>query len=132
MYANLDILMQKLSKSDFRSRFHLKEKDKEYVYKHGMDTMREQAREMLSRRVGDAEPENDGKQTPMKGHPVFISQHATACCCRGCIEKWHRIEKGHKLSEEELEYLTNVIMKYIENEMVGYQYIDDMPTLFDF
>ncbi len=29
-----------------------------------------------------AEPRNDGKQTPFRGHPVFTAQHATATCCR--------------------------------------------------
>ena len=59
----------------------------------------------------------DGKQTPMKGHPVFIAQHATALCCRGCMEKWHHIGKGRELTEGEIEYTVSVLMRYIREEM---------------
>jgi hypothetical protein len=49
---------------------------------------------------------NDGKQTPMKGQPVFIAQHATTTRCRGCISKWHGIEKSRALSENKARNLT--------------------------
>ena len=60
---------------------------------------------------------NDGKQTPMRGHPVFIAQHATATCCRGCIYKWHKMRPGKELSKVQQEYLVDVIMTWIEGEM---------------
>lgn len=72
-------LFTRLSRSDFRSRFHLTEKDKAYVREKGMDTIRSHARDFVEKRLSSEAPENDGKQTPMKGHPVFIAQHATAC-----------------------------------------------------
>ena len=65
----------------------------------------------------DFEIANDGKQTPMRGHPVFVAQHATATCCRGCLEKWHRIPKGRDLTWEEQEYVVDVIMEWISREM---------------
>lgn len=55
----------------------------------------------------------------MKGHPVFIAQHATATCCRSCLEKWHHIEKGKKLNEYEIKYIVRVIMTWIKKEMEG-------------
>lgn len=112
-----DGLFVRLSRSAFRSRFHLAQKDKQYVLDKGMDTIRNHAGDFISKRLGPAHPVNDGKQTPMKGHPVFIAQHATACCCRGCLEKWHRIPAGRELTESEQEYVTDVIMEWIRREM---------------
>jgi len=60
---------------------------------------------------------NDGKQTPMKGHPVFIAQHATATCCRECIRKWHKMQPGKELSQVQQDYLVDVIMTWIQREM---------------
>lgn len=112
----MNCLFDRLAKSNFRSRFHLKEKDKEYVREKGMDEIMDHAYSFIDKRLSTLN-ENDGKQTPMRGHPVFISQHATATCCRGCIEKWHNIKKEKELTEDEKEYLVNVIMKWISKEM---------------
>ena len=85
--------LQALSKSKFRSGFKLKEKEKEYIKEKGMDTIESHAYDFITKRLAPKEIINDGKQTPMKGHPVFIAQHATATCCRGCLYKWHQIRK---------------------------------------
>ena len=114
---NIDIMLEKLSKSKFRSSFHLKKKMKEYVSIKGMNVIREHAYNLILARLADEYPKNDGKQTPMKGHPVFIAQHACACCCRQCLEKWHYISMGKRLSDLEIEYIVNLIMKWIELEM---------------
>jgi exodeoxyribonuclease V alpha subunit len=66
------------------------------------------------KRIAPQYPKNDGKQTPMRGHPVFIAQHATATCCRGCIQKWHGIKKGKALSDMEIQFLVEVIMRWIK------------------
>jgi len=110
-------LFARLAQSNFRSRFILKAADKAYVREKGMDKIRSHACDFISKRLAPAEPVNDGKQTPMKGHPVFIAQHATACCCRGCLEKWHRIPKGKELTREQQEYVVNVLMAWIERQM---------------
>ena len=60
---------------------------------------------------------NDGKQTPMKGHPVFIAQHATGTCCRGCLEKWHKISKGVALTDNQVNYVVALIMEWIKKEL---------------
>lgn len=113
---NIDKILYSLSKSKFRSSFHLKEKDKEYIKDKGMDKMREHAKDFITKRLAPKVINNDGKQTPYKGHPVFISQHATATCCRSCLYKWHKIDMNKTLSEEEIDYIVNIIMKWIENE----------------
>lgn len=107
----------KLSKSKFRSSFHLSKKDKEYVTNKGLDKIREHAYDFVKKRLAPSQILNDGKQTPMRGHPVFIAQHATATCCRGCLYKWHKIKAGTNLSCEQIEYVVNVIMKWIIKEM---------------
>ena len=61
--------------------------------------------------------ENDGKQTPMRGHPVFISQHATATCCRGCLYKWHHISKNRKLTSHEIDFIVCLIMEWIKKDL---------------
>ncbi len=110
-------LFYRLSKSKFRSRFHLKENDKEYIQNRGMKTIREHGYDFISKRLAPPVIPNDGKQTPMKGHPVFIAQHATACCCRECLWKWHGIPKGRGLTPDEIKYILDVICAWIEGEM---------------
>ena len=113
----MDDILYRLSKSKFRSSFHLNKKLKEYVNDKGIEKIKEHAYDFINKRLRPKEILNDGKQTPMKGHPVFISQHATATCCRSCLYKWHKIEKEKELSNEEVEYIVNIIIKWIESEM---------------
>lgn len=108
-----------LGRSKFRSSFHLKQKDIDYINEKGLDTIREHARELIAKREAPAVIPNDGKQTPMKGHPVFVAQHATATCCRECIRKWHKIQPGRELSRIQQEYLVDVIMTWIEKEITN-------------
>ena len=82
-----------------------------------MDTIRQHAEEFIAKREAPAYIANDGKQTPMRGHPVFIAQHATATCCRECIRKWHKMQPGKELSQVQQEYLVDVIMTWIQKEM---------------
>lgn len=118
---NLEDLFERLSQSKFRSGFHLKEKDKKYVLDKGGDKIREHAKEFVSQRLASAVIPNDGKQTPMKGHPIFIAQHATACCCRGCLEKWHHFPRGKELTEEQQDYVVDVLMEWVGRQMEGYE-----------
>ena len=83
-----------LKQSKFRSRFKLSQKDRDCIAAKGLETIKEHAFQFINSRVAPDFPKNDGKQTPMRGHPVFIARHATATCCRKCIHKWHGIEKG--------------------------------------
>ena len=109
--------LEKLSRSKFRSSFHLKEKDRKYVREKGMDTIRRHAQDFVRQKLAPAYPKNDGKQTPMHGHPVFIAQHACACCCRGCLNKWYRVPKGVPLTDVQQEKIVNLLMTWIEKEM---------------
>ena len=114
---HLTDLFERLSKSTFRSRFHLSKKDKEYIAEKGLATIRKHAEDFVAKRLAPAVIPNDGKQTPMRGHPVFIAQHATGCCCRGCFFKWHHIPAGRQLTGEEQQYAVAVLMAWIEKQV---------------
>ena len=109
--------LNSLKKSKFRSSFHLKIKDKQYVYEKGIETIEKHAYDFVMKRLSPKIINNDGKQTPMHGHPVFIAQHATATCCRNCLYKWHKIEKNKQLNKNEIDYIVLIIMSWIKEEM---------------
>src|SRR5690242_17172991 len=98
---DLDEIFERLQHSAFRRRFRLREKERQYLERKGLDVILAHGRDFIEARLAPALPPNDGKQTPMRGHPIFIAQHATGTCCRGCLEKWHAIPKGHELTEPE-------------------------------
>lgn len=114
---NSEVIINNLSKSKFRSSFKLKDIDIKYVKDKEMDTIKRHAYDFITKRLAPKDIKNDGKQTPMKGHPVFIAQHATATCCRTCLYKWHHIPKDKQLSQEEIDYVVNIIMKWINREI---------------
>ena len=92
-------------------------KELEYIKEKGLDTIYSHSCDFIRDRIAPAEPTNDGKQTPMRGHPVFIAQHATATCCRGCIEKWHQFPQHRELTKSEQEYLVSIIMEWIKQQL---------------
>jgi hypothetical protein len=109
-------LFERLQRSKFRSKFHLTGKDREYVAVRSPEVMAAHARDLIARRLAPAEPRNDGKQTPYRGHPVFVAQHATGTCCRSCLEKWHGMRKGVELSVEQQDRVVDVILEWIYRE----------------
>ena len=113
----IDDYLTKLSKSKFRSSFHLKEKDKLYIEEKGMDTIKSHAYDFINKRLAPKDILNDGKQTPMRGHPVFIAEHATATCCRKCLEKWYHIPSNRRLTDKEIDFIVNIIMAWIDKEI---------------
>ena len=112
----VDEALAKLQKSKFRSGFHLDERNVKYIDEKGLDVIRSHAADFVAKRFAPAEIPNDGKQTPMRGHPVFIAQHACACCCRGCLNKWYRVPQGRALTESEQRRIVNLLMAWIEKE----------------
>lgn len=112
----IDEALAKLQKSKFRSGFHLTKKDIDYINEKGLDVIRTHAANFVAKRLAPAEIPNDGKQTPMRGHPVFVAQHACACCCRGCLNKWYRVPQGRALTRTEQQKTVNLLMAWIEKE----------------
>lgn len=113
---NLDKIFEALSKSAFRRKFHLQGKDLIYLQTKGLPTVIAHAQDFIAKRLAPAMIDNDGRQTPFRGHPVFVAQHATASCCRGCLEKWHGIPKGHALTPDQEAYIIEVLERWLQNE----------------
>jgi hypothetical protein len=116
---DLDAVFEKLAGSPFRAKFRLGPKDRAYLESRGMDVIAEHARDFVGKRLAPAEPLNDGRQTPWRGHPVFVAQHATATCCRSCLAKWHGIPAGRELSAEEQAHVVRAIERWLGEAREG-------------
>ncbi len=120
LLSDRDIIIERklyeLSKSRFRSSFHLRRYMIEYIDNNGFDIIGRHAKDFINVKLGPVFPKNDGHQTPMRGHPVFIAMHACACCCRGCLEKWHGIPRGRLLKNTEKNYIYCLLMMWIKSE----------------
>jgi predicted Fe-S protein YdhL (DUF1289 family) len=112
----LDDVFDALARSDFRRRFRLAARERAYLAEKGLPTVLDHARDFVARRLAPAAPPNDGRQTPFRGHPVFVAQHATATCCRGCLEKWHGIRRGHALGDEERAHVVAALERWLASE----------------
>lgn len=110
----IDQALEKLERSKFRSSFYLTKKERLYIEEKGMAVMRRHATDFVRQKLAPADPVNDGKQTPMHGHPVFKAMHATACCCRGCLNKWYKVSLHRELTETEQEKIVNLLMAWVE------------------
>lgn len=114
----IDVKLDSLSKSKFRSSFHLNNKMIDYCRTKGYKKIVSDAYDIINKRLKPAYISNDGNQTPMSQvHPVFIAQHACGCCCRGCLNKWHKIPKDKELNNYEVNYIVSLLMKWIEKEV---------------
>ena len=116
----IDQALDKLGRSKFRSGFSLTKKEKLYIEEKGMVVMRQHAVDFVRQKLAPADPPNDGKQTPMHGHPVFKAMHATACCCRGCMNKWYKIPLHKGLTESQQEKVVNLLMAWLERQYMGH------------
>lgn len=117
MIDRYDAAFTRLAKSNFRSRFHLSAADRSYIAEKGMETIRSHCAEFIRTRLAPASPPNDGKQTPMRGHPVFKAQHACACCCRNCLANWWKVPRGTPIPVEQQRGIVDFLMAWIEREM---------------
>lgn len=115
-YPNLHALFEALGRSSFRSRFRLRAQEQAYLHAKGMATVAEHARRFIAERLAPAVIGNDGQQTPMRGHPVFVAQHATATCCRQCLQQWHKIATGRALTLQEQAYVLEVLLYWIQQQ----------------
>lgn len=117
---NIEEALFKLGKSKFRSRFHLDAADREYIRKVGMDKLRLHAADFVRTKLAPAEPENDGKQTPMRGHPVFKAMHGCAMCCRSCLNKWYQVALHRELTAAQQEKIVNFLLAWVEKELKNF------------
>ena len=125
---SLDDVFAGLSRSAFRRKFRLRTREQAYLQDRGLDTVLEHARTFVAERLAPASPRNDGKQTPYRGHPVFVAQHATACCCRGCLEKFHGIPRGHALTFEQQDHVIAALERWLRAEEAHHELTEPRNT----
>lgn len=116
---DLDQVFVRLGSSAFRRRFRLGPREQDYLRAKGMETILAHARDFIDRRLAPAQPANDGKQTPYRGHPVFVAQHATATCCRSCLAKWHGMPANKALTGEEQGHVAAAIERWLRTQAGG-------------
>jgi Domain of unknown function (DUF4186) len=116
---DLDHKLDAITRQPFRAKFHLApgSRDRSIAMVRGPTAMRAHARDIIATRLAPAAPRNDGRQTPYRGHPVFVAQHATGTCCRSCLAKNHQIAAGHELDAAERDQVVAVICRWIEREL---------------
>jgi hypothetical protein len=113
MSRDLDEVLGRLARSSIRRRFHLRAAERDYLERRGLDTVMSHGEKFFEERLAPENPPNDGKQTPMHNHPIFVAQHGTGTCCRGCLEKWHGIPRGHALTADEMAYIMSVLRRWL-------------------
>ncbi|RYZ63629.1 MAG: DUF4186 domain-containing protein [Proteobacteria bacterium] len=109
-------LFDRLSRSEFRSGFRLNSKDAHYLKSKGLARVMIHGREFVIDRLAPAQPFKDGAQTPTRGHPVFVAQHATGTCCRPCLSKYHAIELNRELTDHEVKKVVLVIGEWLQRQ----------------
>ncbi len=114
---DLDEVFRRLAASSFRRKFQLQGRELAYLEMWSVPHVMKQAADLIRTRLAPAEPKNDGRQTPWRNHPVFVAQHATATCCRGCLEKTHAIAKGHALDAAELKHVLDAIERWLTQQL---------------
>lgn len=119
--SDMDDIFACPARSKFRRRFRRGPKERNYLAGKGVETIRGHAAGFVATRLAPADTRNDNRQTPMRGHPVFLAQHATATCCRGCLAKWHGIPQGRPLTGAEQARIVVILMRWIEGGGHGMQ-----------
>lgn len=127
--TNWEELKPRLAQSAFRSKFKLHAAELRYIAEKGLPAVEKQCRDFVVSRLAVAEPDNDGRQTPWKGHPCFVAQHATGACCRGCLEKWQGIPRGRPMNEREAASVTANLMHWIGEHSEGVENLPHTPEL---
>lgn len=85
----------------------------------GLSGMRQAATNRLRNSVGapSSQLPREGRQTPFSGNAIYYAQHATATCCRRCIEAWHGIEREQPLTDQQIGYMTELVMHFIQKRI---------------
>lgn len=110
-------LKGKLADAGRLEKFVLAEPEQEYVTSRGMEILRLHAADFVNKRLAPANPKNDGRQTPTKGHPVFIAQHACGCNDRSSVEEFFGYEMGRELTGDEVDKIVDSILRWIQDHL---------------
>lgn len=88
-----------------------------HAQRKGRDQLKDAARDRLRKYLAVAEPPRDGRQTPLEGNAIFYAQHATATCCRTCLEYWHDIPRGRPLTDAEYNYCVSLVDLFLDEKL---------------
>ena len=92
-----------------------------YAHRKGKSALWLAARNTIIKAVANPSHPAQGRQTPRENKPtanaIHYAQHATASCCRLCLEEWHGIARDQPLTPDQVGYLTQLAMLYIETRM---------------
>jgi hypothetical protein len=124
-FDDVDYTFSELRHEMIRHHFwhvEIDERARNHALRKGRVALLVAADKRLATSVGRENPYRDGRQTPFEGNVLYYAQHATASCCRTCIEYWHDIPKGRPLTTGELTYLGRLLERFIA---------DRLPTLPD-
>lgn len=90
-----------------------------HAIRKGRINLYEAAHQRIATSVGRSRDDNprDGRQTGFTDNTLFYAQHATASCCRTCIEYWHGIPADRGLADGEVEYLTELVTRYLDERL---------------
>lgn len=90
-----------------------------HAKRKGREGLRVAAEQRLEKSVGPSRSEifRDGTQTKLHGNILHYAQHATATCCRKCIEAWHGIPREQPLTSTEMGYMVELVMLYVNERM---------------
>jgi hypothetical protein len=88
-----------------------------HARRKGRARLRKAVEKRITKSIGPAEPSFDGRQTPVAGNSIYYAQHATASCCRKCLEEWHGVPLGRLLTDDELGYLSDLAMRFIDDRL---------------
>ena len=113
----IEEVFSKLNKTGRISNFSLGDAEIEYVSSRGIEILRLHATDFIQKRIAPKEPKNDGYQTPAKGHPVFLAQHACGCNDIDSVEQFFGFKKGSLLKEKEVNLIVDVIVSWLEDQI---------------
>lgn len=111
---DIQSVLAAVAASEYRRRYTLSTTEKSQLRIAGLAKLMKQAEEIIEKQIAPERPVNDGTQTPKKGHPIHVAQHATATCCRRCLAKWHDIPVGHALTRNESDHVLAVLRGWLE------------------
>lgn len=94
-----------------------------YARRKGKTGLKTAAQRHIEKAVANPTHPRQGRQTPRETSPtaniIHYAQHATASCCRKCLEEWHGIPPDRFLFVEEISYLRDLVMLYVDARMPG-------------
>lgn len=85
-----------------------------YALRKGKIELFETAEHIIRKNIAKPADVYGNLATSIEGNAIHYAQHATATCCRKCIEKWHGIPLDQTLTEDQIVYFTKLVILYLK------------------